>query len=203
VNDQQRQRLLELLFFRYEAEGTSLYAVLDAARDPEMWKAFGELGLEHECLFAGRLDPALQAAAPYLVRLVPGSLGCEKLLERGWGQAWGIFLAARTGMREVRRHLRTFLRVQTEERKTLFFRYYDPRVLRVFLPTCDATQLGQVFGPIQRFDMEAPDGSRLQRFRAIADPGAPLTLRGWTYDLSNVQVQADDRGASVTPPAEG
>jgi hypothetical protein len=199
VNDQQRQRLQDLLFFRYEAEGTSLFAVLDAARDPQVWKALGELGLERECLFAGRLAPVLQAASPYIVRLMPGSLAFEKVLELGWGNAWGIFLAARTGMREVRRHLRTFLRVQTEDRKTLFFRYYDPRVLRVFLPTCDAAQLEQIFGPIQRFDMEAPDGSHLMRFRAVAEPGAPLTLRSWNYDLANVEVQADDHGASVKP----
>lgn len=195
MNDNQRQRLLELLFFRYEAEGTSLFTLLDAARDPQVFKTLGVLGFEHECLFTGQLDPALRAAAPYIVRLEPGSPSCEKLLSLGWGQAWGVFLAARVDMRDVRRHLRTFLRVQTEDHKKLLFRYYDPRVLRIFLPTCDAEQLGQIFGPIQRFDMEAPDSSQLLRFRAIAEPGAPLTLRSWTYDLSNIQVQTDDRGA--------
>lgn len=199
MTDQQRQRLQELLFFRYETEGTSLFAVLDAARDPQVWKTLGELGSERECLFAGRLSPVLQAASPYIVRLAPGSVACERVIERGWGQAWGIFLAARTGLREVRRHLRTFLRVQTEERKALFFRYYDPRVLRVFLPTCDAKQLEQIFGPIQRFDMESPDGSHLMRFRAVPEPGEPLCLRSWSYDLSGAEVQDDDRGASVKP----
>jgi hypothetical protein len=199
VNDQQKQRLRELLFFRYEAEGTSLFAVLDAARDPQVWKAMGDLGLERECLFSGRLTPALQAASPYLVRLVPGSFAFEKLLEQSWGQSWGIFLAARTSLREVRRHLRTFLQVQTEDRKKLLFRYYDPRVLRVFLPTCDADQLGQIFGPIQRFDMEAPQSSSLLRFRAVAEPGGPLTLRSWCYELSGTDLQVDDHGASVEP----
>jgi hypothetical protein len=41
--------------------------------------------------------------------------------------------------------------------KLLYFRFYDPRVLRRFLPTCDAEQLRQLFGPIDAFVMEGDD----------------------------------------------
>ena len=41
----------------------------------------------------------------------------------------------------------------------LVFRYYDPRVLRPYLPTCTETELDFVFGPVQRFLVEAEGGA--------------------------------------------
>jgi hypothetical protein len=196
VDDRQTQRLLDLLFYRFEAEGTSLFALLDAARDPGIYDRIRLSGLEHECLFTGRLSPELLAAAPYLLRIVPGSSAFERLIEQGWGQSWGLFLAAAAGMSEVRRHLRRLLQVRTENHQRLFLRYYDPRVLRIFLPTCDGAQLAQFFGPIQRFDMEAADSAQLLRFRLVAERFAPVALRSWTYPLSDLQDAKDDRGRS-------
>ena len=199
VDAAQTRRLLDLLFYRFESEGTSLFAVLDGARDPLVLNILTSSGAEHDCLFSGRLDPALRTAAPYLVRLLPGSALCESLIEQGWGRAWGLYVAARGDLHQVRRHLRSFLRVETEDRKKLFFRYYDPRVLRAFLPTCDATQLRQIFGPIERFDMEAPDSTNLLRFRLIPEPIASATLRSWTYSLSGSEAAQDDRGGRLAP----
>jgi hypothetical protein len=68
-------------------------------------------------------------------------------------------------------------------------------VLRIFLPTCQPAQLAEVFGPIQRFDMEAEDISQLLRFRLIPEQSAPANLRTWTYALSASQDSDDDRGS--------
>jgi hypothetical protein len=198
VDNRQKSRLLELLFYKLEGEGTSLFALMDGAREPRVLRAVAESGLDHECLYAGDLDPEVKAAAPYIVRLVHGSLACERLIFESWGRQWGMFISARIGLRMVRRHLRTFLRVQTEDRRKLLFRYYDPRVLRVFLPTCDPGQLWKVFGPIQRFDMEAPDAGRLMRFRLIPEPRSSFALRTWTYPLSEQEEAADDRGPALS-----
>jgi hypothetical protein len=194
VDDKQSKRLLDLLFYKLDGEGTSLFALMDGSRDPRVLKAIVESGLDHECLLSGDLDPALRAAAPHIVRLMYGSLAFEKLIGEAWGQSWGMFVAARVGMRMVRRHLRTFLRVQTSDRRKLLFRYYDPRVLRVFLPTCDPAQLWQIFGPIQRFDMEGADSSQFLRFRIVPEPGRSLVLRSWSYPLSGLENAADDQG---------
>jgi hypothetical protein len=83
------------------------------------------------CLYRGKLPGPLEDAAPWMVRLVPGLT--DALLLKMWNRSWGIVLASPLPSRELRRHLRKFLRVATEGRRTLVFRYYDPRVLCVFL----------------------------------------------------------------------
>ena len=44
-------------------------------------------------------------------------------------------------------------------RSESFLRFYDPRVLRVFLPTNDVEQANQFFGPIRRFLCEDDEGA--------------------------------------------
>jgi hypothetical protein len=54
--------------------------------------------------------------------------------------------------------------VRDERGNRLVFRYYDPRVLRVYLPTCTASELRRVFGPIECFWMESGDPEELFKF---------------------------------------
>jgi hypothetical protein len=68
-------------------------------------------------------------------------------------------------MKNLRRHLRSFLRVTDEAGRRLIFRYYDPRVLRVYLPTCWPSELRDVFGPIDCFLMEGEDPMVLLNYR--------------------------------------
>jgi hypothetical protein len=48
--------------------------------------------------------------------------------------------------------------------KRLMFRYYDPRVLRVYLPTCTAAELRAIFGLVERFWMEDEQSDRVLEF---------------------------------------
>lgn len=196
MHEKHKQRLIDLLFFRFEREGTSLFGLFDGARDPSIYQTLIFSDLEYACLFGGTLSPALKAAAPYLVRIVPGSRPAERLIEEGWGQSWGLFLAARVGMWELRRHLRALLEAQMPDGPRRFFRYYDPRVLRTFLPTCDVVQLRKMFGPVERFDLETPNGSELLRYRLVPEPSTQASLQTWTYSLSEPELQPapDDHG---------
>jgi hypothetical protein len=47
----------------------------------------------------------------------------------------------------------------------LIFRYYDPRLLRVYLPTCRPAELETFFGPIDTFLTEGEDGGEMLEFR--------------------------------------
>jgi hypothetical protein len=46
----------------------------------------------------------------------------------------------------------------------MVFRYYDPRVLRVYLPTCVTVELRTVFGPIECFWMEGESPEKMLEF---------------------------------------
>ena len=122
-----------------------IYALLDCARDPSIYDLVGRSYREKSCLFAGKLDLELERAAPFLLELQAGDNVTDEILLRGWDAAWGILIRSEASFRGLRRHLRTFLRVRTEAGKFLLFRYYDPRVLNAYLPTCTAGELGQIF----------------------------------------------------------
>ena len=143
---------------------TSLYAVLDGARHATIYSAIQKSGFQFECLYRGEIDSDLAEAAPYLVRLEPDMPFTHWLIAKGWGDSWGIFLVAAAALRDVRQHLRKFLMVYDADGKPLYFRYYDPRVLRVYLPTCNAEELGIFFGPVQSYMLEDADSRTLLRF---------------------------------------
>lgn len=134
----------------------SLYAIVDCARDPAVFDALGEPALEVRCLYSGALPDELARAAPYLVRLGAASAFTDVFRE-AWGRSWGILVRASADIDELRRHFMKLNVVRGPDGRRLLFRYYDPRVLRVFLPTCDREQLAETFGPVQELVVEGED----------------------------------------------
>lgn len=147
-------------------KGPQVYWLLDGARDPDIVGLLRAGGLEYTCLFSGALHPQLEAAAPYLVHLAAGSPTTNRLLRRGWGRAWGILTVAAPDVTLVqqRLHFKKFLRVRTEDGRQLAFRYYDPRVLNVYLPTCTAEEFQRLLGPVTALVAERPGGASLCLF---------------------------------------
>ncbi len=119
---------------------------------------------EYESLYEGVEGAKLAQVAPYLVRLKPDSALLEKLVNEAWGNSWGVFLTCDRDFRELRHHLRHFLQVQLPSGEQVYFRYYDPRVLRVFLPTCTAGETNEFFGPIKYYLGEDEKPEILLRF---------------------------------------
>jgi hypothetical protein len=56
--------------------------------------------------------------------------------------------------------------VYSPEAKPMYFRYYDPRVLRMYLPTCNAQELQTVFGPVTSYVVEDESPDALLRLSA-------------------------------------
>jgi hypothetical protein len=54
--------------------------------------------------------------------------------------------------------------VHDPDGRRLYFRYYDPRVFRVYLPTCNAEEMEQVFGPVLSYQMEDESARNLLVF---------------------------------------
>ncbi|MCU0122280.1 DUF4123 domain-containing protein [Pseudomonas sp. B2M1-30] len=165
--------------------GTSkAYALLDGARDPRIEPLVRTSGAEFSCLYAGKLSTELSAAAPYLLHLDPQQPYTRLVLEQGWGQSWGCFAVAPTHVTfdELRSHFRTLLRVQGPDGNLLVFRFYDPRVLRVYLPTCTTEERLAVFGPATRLVSETGTGHSLISYLADPAGGAGAQVNVWPSD---------------------
>ncbi len=155
----EREKLKQHLF----TEGTRLFCILDGASVPQLPMQLYKMQATNECLFKGDLEPDMLYVAPFVVHLPPEDKFTEWVFSEGFGKHWGIFVQSRRSMNEMRRHFRSLVNVYDEDARSLIFRFYDPRVLNKFLPTCDAAQLRQFFGDMDAFYAE--DGPNLIRFR--------------------------------------
>ena len=153
------------------------YAVLDGASNPALLDHLyaGERP-EFACLYRGDLEPDIAECAPYLARLEQNSPFTQWLNAHCLGQHWGIFALSRADLPTLLQHLRKHNMVYDPNNRPLLFRYYDPRVLREFLPLCDSGQLTEFFGPVEAFFAEADDGENHLRFdRPVAQmKGNPI-----------------------------
>ena len=115
------------------------YAVIDAASVPNLPERLAASRMPHACLFEGRAALDLGTAAPWLVELAP----CERLVrdlftrtaqEITEGQApTGLFLRSKNGLRDVKAHLRQFVRLRDEADNWYYFRFWEaPFLFGVF-----------------------------------------------------------------------
>lgn len=153
-----RREVLDAIWPTDLPGGVKVFAILDGAQDARISYEINGTFSEHDCLYAGDLPRELERVAPYLVQLDRDDRLARFILDNGWGKNWGLFLRCDAGIKALRKHLRGFLRVKDERGRRLLFRYYDPRVLSVYLPTCTPSELRTVFGPITAFLMEVENG---------------------------------------------
>ncbi|ATB42651.1 hypothetical protein CYFUS_008130 [Cystobacter fuscus] len=155
-----KARALEVL----RAQRAPLYAVVDAARDQRILELLHESVEECHSLYEGPQGTALAEVAPYLVSLPrKDSWLLEALVQEGWGAHWGVYLLCAQPVIQLRRHFRKFLMVEAEGVESrLYFRYYDPRVLGTFLPTCPPASRKEFFGDIEGFIFSGTDGEVIE-----------------------------------------
>ncbi|MGH9632160.1 MAG: DUF4123 domain-containing protein [Bryobacteraceae bacterium] len=146
-------------------DGARVFTVLDGASVPDLPQVLYNMKPEHECLYRGELTPDMAAVAPYLVSLPADSEFTKWVLEQGWGRHWGIFVSSRADLRALRQHFRAFTIVHDEDGKPMYFRFYDPRVLRTYLPTCNPQELAAVFGPVAAYFLEGEEPTAILKFR--------------------------------------
>jgi hypothetical protein len=144
---------------------TRIYAVLDGAAVPDLPIRLHEMRPPRYCLFTGDLEPDMQFVAPYLVRLLPRTPFTEWLLQNCWGKHWGIFVHSRKPLIEMRKHFRLLAKVYDDTGKPLIFRFYDPRVMRKYLPTCNPAELKVFFGGVDAYFAESEDENSLMRLQ--------------------------------------
>jgi hypothetical protein len=158
------ERFIERVIRKEGMGTTTVYAVLDTARGHRVFEAVRWSSRPYLPLYGGPLAPEIERVAPYLVELGGDHAFTRRVLTEGWGSSWGCFIVTPLYLEPLRLHLRSLLRVRTERGQSLLFRYYDPRVLRVYLPTCTRQELTTFFGPITRFIAEDEGGAAALTF---------------------------------------
>jgi len=132
------------------AESGHLYSVLDACDQPSVPVKIQELGDDKAVsLFKGSAQEDYWAVAPYLARVDVALL--RWMYEQLWESPWGIFIFAQVPLLDLHDHLRRFLVVTLPDEKIWFLRYYDPRVLPVFLSTCNDQEWKAFLGPVRSY----------------------------------------------------
>jgi hypothetical protein len=142
-----------------------LFALLDAAQDRRVLALLRESTHPYQCLYDGKGAEDLADFAPYLTELAPGSRLLPHLVHHGWANNWGVYLTSAQPFAEVRKHFRRFLMVETEDGKMHYFRFYDPRAFRSFVPRLTPQQTAEFFGPVQEYVSPGEDPRVALRYR--------------------------------------
>ncbi len=129
----------------------SLYVILDTAQDDRIYPALKASGEDFKCLYPSDLPETLTATLPHIVKLDTESELLHWLIDNGWGNNWGIYLTSSASLKALHSHFRQFIKVQTEDGEAQTFRFYDPRVLRTYLPSCNTEELTLIFGSTYEF----------------------------------------------------
>lgn len=126
------------------------YIVIDAARVGNSIKDVLLLAGKSDSLYTGSSKHDMEFVAPYLCKFErEGEL--FKWLEQDLKNCENVlFIYTAVPFEVLLAHLQKFIFVSSEKEE-FYFRFYDPRVLPIFLPTCSQEQIGVFFGPIQYF----------------------------------------------------
>lgn len=156
----------------------TLYGILDLARAPQLCDHVERLApASAACLFEGKLDPMVARASPHLVELASGDPLTAAWRSVGWGRSWGILLMSREPLSFVRRRLRHFTQARLPDGQgPVLFRFWDPRVFRVYMPLVEQDALPPWFEGIERYVCESEDGRAAQSY---ALEGGALRIAPW------------------------
>ena len=146
----------------------ALYGIVDTAIDDRLYdilQAEPDLS-EVTCLYDGA--PAIRYAryAPYVLKLHDGSPLLQRWLHEGWTQHWGIFLSSEARSKELKRHLKKFMRATDHQNRAVWVRFYDPRVLPNWLQGLHPGHLADWFGGATLIVCGAPTPQGLWRGQA-------------------------------------
>jgi hypothetical protein len=110
------------------------YAILDAARMPNLPERLEGSGLEHRCLFTGESRESFGDVSPWVVRLVPDSAFTRALFtdeptapakQYYWRSNPGIFLRSTGDLDQVWSHFRKFTRLRDASGAWMYFRFWE------------------------------------------------------------------------------
>ncbi len=167
-----KEVIVEEDLFRFaEESGTQLFGILDGARSDEVLAKLAKEEVRYESLYQGmEEEDFLYEVSPFLVLLKKDTALFRWWTSERWGESLGIFFTSSDSFEHLVRHFQKFLTARVKDGNERYFRFYDPRVLRVYLPTCTVEELNLFFGNINCFIIESKDGKSILSFINNNDP---------------------------------
>ncbi len=132
----------------------SLYMIIDCAHDPRIYPAILQTLNAKCCLFTEeKISESIKAVAPFLVKIKQMDEFMRWCVQEGVHRNWMIFFTSKIHhVSDLRLHLKRFSIAQGPEGKQYFFRFYDPRVLPVFLMSSE-TDRGEMLRHIVKISV--------------------------------------------------
>jgi len=174
----QESRMRQLRAMLGLERGARPFALLDGAQSLELAVRLRRIGCRIFTLFEGPLAAEEGAAGPLLVAFPSDRSKALALCLAEIGGNKGILLSTYAELQDLVDHLREIFVVSDEEDREYFFRFYDPRVLRAFVPSCSPEERKQFFGPIRAIAAEDDERSALENFAPAPEPPDQVYLPG-------------------------
>lgn len=166
------------------------YLVLDSSQIPDLYPRLHQLSplvLPHALYLTTRYA-AVASCGPVLVRVEPGS-ELARTFNAEWQTQAGIWLETEVAETVLMAHMRSLIHVRLEGDVTGFFRFYDPRVARMWLRDLPTGERDQLMGPVRVIRLPEADGSPLLITQHTPDqPCAQYTHTPWLR-FSSLQLE--------------
>ncbi len=202
ANDAPDQSISDLLSGKASETSTGLFAVVDASRGEIVLEKLAASRDTYQSLYQGKDAEKHFSVSPILIDCATDSEITRWLTSEAWGQNYAIFLTSAFPLDTLLIHCRRLLTVVTEAGEMLLFRFYDPRVLRVYLPTCNLGELSRIFGPVGSFLVESEEGAILDYDLGQHSTGLVPTTARTTDSLGRLIIRRSQVESLSREPAK-
>lgn len=170
----EEKALANTLFSLAGKDDGHLYALVDAAGNDQVLQRLAATEANYQSLFQGSDKERLFSVGAFLVACDQDFALLQWLTTEAWGNGSVVFLTSSAYWDQLFQHLQRSLTAVTHDDREVYFRYYDPRVLRDYLPLCPPATAQRFLGPVTRMLAESEQGDALISF-AVQDlgPGLP------------------------------
>lgn len=140
------------------------YLILDGAQIDDLVKTIYKLQktAQVDVLYLNTRFAELQDVSPVLVKVQPTDPLFQKF-QTDWQTTAGIHILAKGDIYTLGNHLRSSLQAKINGQPTLF-RFYDPRILKLWLETITPQQQSQFMGTITTLYLPATEDSQAKEY---------------------------------------
>ena len=184
VSEIEKLTVAELLLEQAEKDQCKLFGIVDSARNEEVFRFLITGNVPYKSLFEGTMDVQSFGVSGFLVECKKESQLFQWMTTEAWGDSCCIFFTSKADFDKLFGHFQQFNRVYLEDEKVVLFRYYDPRVLRVILPTYKQHELKFFFGEVKSFIAESEDPKIVNAYKKEM-VNEKLSLKVSMHKISN------------------